>query len=244
MKTQTPTPPHSRPPSGKQPFTSAMREAPTPPLGIREQRRLGATKVVGPVRVAKGCTVATPPGLVLAGKKRHEVGEGMVRAREQMHAEAERLEKVEQERAEGRRSGIEGRTVDLICRELLADLEPVETSRAGAPPGGAPVATPAEQPVTAQTGTPTQPAAAVEARLAQAMQLIEKIETFLKGRRPALALSLGGELDARVEVERLGPGKIAIKIRGRKGPPSPELLGEIRDELRARGLQLGALSVG
>jgi hypothetical protein len=84
----------------------------------------------------------------------------------------------------------------------------------------------------------------VETKAAQAVALIEKIETFVKAnQRPALALTLNNTLGARVEIERIGPGEVALKLVGQRGPPSPEAVSRIREELLARGLKVAALSV-
>jgi hypothetical protein len=73
--------------------------------------------------------------------------------------------------------------------------------------------------------------------------LIERIETFVKSQRPAIAMTLNNSLGARVEIEKLGPGRIALRLVGQNGPPTPETVSRIREELRSRGLEVGALSV-
>ena len=60
---------------------------------------------------------------------------------------------------------------------------------------------------------------------------------------PGLALTLNNSLGAHVEIERIGPREIALRLVGHKGPPTAEAVSRIRDELRARGLKVGALSV-
>ena len=85
--------------------------------------------------------------------------------------------------------------------------------------------------------------AAPEAKAAQAMALIERIEVFVRSQRPGLALTLNNSLGAHVEIERIGPKEIALKLVGHRGPPSAEAVSRIREELRARGLKVGALSV-
>jgi hypothetical protein len=82
-----------------------------------------------------------------------------------------------------------------------------------------------------------------EAKAAQAVALIERIEVFVKSQRPGLALTLNNSLGAHVEIERIGPKEIALKLVGHKGPPTAEAVSRIREELRARGLKVGALSV-
>jgi hypothetical protein len=84
-------------------------------------------------------------------------------------------------------------------------------------------------------------APASEARVQAAVELIEKIEVFVKSQRPALAMRLGGALEATVEVERTGTREVALRIQGRRGPLPSEDVARIRDALAARGLKLSAL---
>ncbi|MCU0698250.1 MAG: hypothetical protein MUC96_17225 [Myxococcaceae bacterium] len=145
------------------------------------------------------------------------------------------------------------RVIDLIVKELVSEFEPKASTKLGNPlqPVAAPdVPFPVEARAT-QTSTsapsasgPTSTSATPEAKAAQAVALIERIETFVKSTRPALAMTLNNSLGARVEIEKLGPGRIALKLVGQNGPPTPETVSRIRDELRARGLEVGALSVG
>ncbi len=121
------------------------------------------------------------------------------------------------------------RLIELIVRELT-----VEASRPGAPGpsalGGPPPPTPRE---------PAVP----QGRAQQVAALIETIERFVRSQRPGLALTLHDGFAARVELERIGPREVAVKLIGRHGPPAPEAVSRVRDELRARGLKVGALSV-
>jgi Insertion element 4 transposase N-terminal len=67
--------------------------------------------------------------------------------------------------------------------------------------------------------------------------------TIRRRRLPAEQGGLAGGLGARVEIERLGPKEVAVKVQGRRGPPSPEEVTQIRQEIRAKGLRLSALLV-
>ncbi|MDX2011849.1 MAG: hypothetical protein SFW67_16770 [Myxococcaceae bacterium] len=145
------------------------------------------------------------------------------------------------------------RVIDLIVKELVSEFEPKASSKLGNPlqPVTAPdVPFPLEGRATlTATAAPSASSApsmsaTPEAKAAQAVALIERIETFVKSTRPALAMTLNNSLGARVEIEKLGPGRIALKLVGQNGPPTPETVSRIRDELRARGLEVGALSVG
>lgn len=83
----------------------------------------------------------------------------------------------------------------------------------------------------------------VQTRAAQAVALIEHIELFVKSQRPGLALTLNNSLGAHVQIQRVGPREIALKLVGHAGPPTAEAVARIREELRARGLKLSALCV-
>ena len=80
-------------------------------------------------------------------------------------------------------------------------------------------------------------------RVQGALQLVERIEVFLRYGRPQLALSVGGLLRAEVLLERTGPLEVAVTIRGRNGPPPPHELARIREGLRHRGLRLSSLAI-
>jgi|GEM_PF-5942241 len=75
------------------------------------------------------------------------------------------------------------------------------------------------------------------------MALIEKVEVFVRSNRPTLSLSLGGTLSGQMEIEKVGPGKVALTLRGsgRKDPGAPE---RIRQALAARGLTVTRMRIG
>lgn len=133
---------------------------------------------------------------------------------------------------------VDARVLALIVKELESafDGEPPHVERAANSDGKA-------QPFRADAPPAPVKSAEAPARAEQAVALIERIETFVRSSRPALALTLNNSLGARVEIERLGPGQVALKLIGQKGPPSADAVSRIREELRARGLKVGALSV-
>jgi hypothetical protein len=171
-----------------------------------------------------------------------------------MNTEAQRLRATRTEAQSVSQERTEHRVSELISRELARELHaepaPAPASRT-APPLAEPArgATPMEG--LALTGearlTPgiasTAPAQAPSAQLQvqAAMELIEKIELFVRSQRPALRMSLGGPLAATVEVERTGPREVALRIQGHEGPLAREALARIRDGLEARGLRLRSL---
>lgn len=167
-------------------------------------------------------------------------------ARAAGHAEAARLGAVRSEGLAVAEGAVEGRLehvgqqatgtaerlIDLIVRELateaprtpVAPVPAVETSAPASSGAGAALAP-------------------ERSRASQAAALIERVETFLRSGRQGLALTLNNALAARVEVERVGPREVAVKLVGRDGPPTPEAVSRVREQLRARGLRVAALSV-
>jgi hypothetical protein len=135
----------------------------------------------------------------------------------------------------------EAKIIEFILRELKGEAanstgEPI-TERAT-------ISELTTQPAPALNATKPQTMPDTEAtRATQAVALIERIETFVKSQRPALALTLNNSLGAHVEIERIGPREVALKLVGHRGPPSADTVSRIRDELRARGIKVGALSV-
>lgn len=182
-------------------------------------------------------------------------------ARGRVDAEARRLEEVRgdhqaraSEATANRHSEITAlklhrkeRLVELITSELVAAFDDGSTTAANDLPSKAVI--PPTSPTDASTAKTQGPSTAElqkasGERAAQAVALIERIELFVKAaKRPALELTLNNSLGARVEIERLGPGEVAIKLVGQRGPPSPDTVSRIRDELRARGLKVAAMSV-
>jgi hypothetical protein len=172
-----------------------------------------------------------------------------------MHAEAQRLGTVRGEASAQAQERTEHRLGDLIARELSREpraVPPLPSSE-GRPPGPdmgrslAGTEPPAPEPrgaaaLTGGAGAASAGGEAVPAvRAEAALELIERIEVFVKSQRPALSLSLRGTLDATVELERTGPREVALRIQGHKGPVPVEDLARLRDALEARGLRLCAL---
>lgn len=138
------------------------------------------------------------------------------------------------------------RLVDLICQELKSELGG-ELRASNSDRQQQPIQA-AQPPSHNHDVTPLTQAAATmkdeaKVKAASAVELIEKIEAFVKSQRPGLALTLDSSLGVRVEIERLGPKEVALRVVGANGPPAPEDIGRIREEMRARGLKVGALSV-
>ncbi len=180
--------------------------------------------------------------------------ENLGQARAHMNVEVSRLGEVRQEGHAQVESGMKGRMLELIAKELAAEMprgpqppptgQPQGPLRDDAPRTSAPKDTGAVGEVAGrEPERPPEVDQQRELKAKAAVALVERIETFVRSQRPALALTVGGGLDARVEVERTGRNEVALKITGTRGPPSPEDLTRIRDEMQARGLRLSAISV-
>jgi hypothetical protein len=201
----------------------------------------GAQVAAGPVRLVAGGTFASAEHL------------GQVRQR--LHQEGHRLGEVRSESHQVNQERVEQRVADLLSRELARE------QRAESAPRSAPTLPSAEGPAAPSSsaretsssgeepraGGPGEASPAAgdttspEARIQAAMELVERIEVFVKSQRPALAMRLGGALEATVEVERTGVGEVAVHIQGHRGPLRSEDLARIREALEARGLRLRTL---
>jgi hypothetical protein len=228
--------------TSKQPFKQLLAEARTELKKDPAPAALKAPVVRAPVVKA---TVAATTSKSIA-----QTTQTLTHARAQANSEAQRLgvarsEAVEvsksltQVRAE-RNEVIEERGVARILDFIAKEFTPDTTARTTFPE--APIASvhhlhPAAQ-VAAKIDT-TPP----EAKAAQAVALIERIEVFVRSQRPGLALTLNNSLGASAEIERIGPKEIALKLVGHRGPPTAEAVSRIREELQARGLKVVALSV-
>ncbi len=143
---------------------------------------------------------------------------------------------------------LDGRLLDLICKELVIEFTEAPKSRAAnqdVPPPTPTVGTATFNANSAKP-SPVEGARPIDGsvRAAQAVELIEKIETFIKdSRTPSIALTLNNSLGARVEIERVGPREVALKVIGHRGPPRAEDISRIREEMAAHGLKVCALSV-
>jgi hypothetical protein len=216
--------------SPTQPFKKLLNEAtaelkgPTPtvraPVQVIPRAAVKSAVVAATTTSAQTLTRARTAAHVEAERLTH------VRAETQQHAQAATQSRADQQET------LREKTVDRILEIIAREFSPE-----GTPPGA-----PALQPQPAVT-PPVHAEVSNETQAAQAVALIERIEVFVKSQRPGLALTLNNSLGAHVEIERIGPKEIALKIVGHRGPPSAEAVGRIRDELRARGLKVGALSV-
>jgi hypothetical protein len=219
-------------------------------LALPKPASLAGGKVIPPPLPAtyvSRATVAAQPQVFrhLAAMGAHVA---LADARVSANAEAERLGTVRSQH-HTTEHGLSVRTDDvqqptnLDSKFLKLLLTELEAGFAAAPTPASPT-TPPPLPSGpgALTGAPPV-SETPQQRAQQAVALIERIERFVKSGRPVLALSLGNSLGARVEIERVGPKAIALKLVGQGGPPPPEAVARIREALTSRGLTVRALSV-
>lgn len=221
-----------------------------------------------PAPAARGGQAARPPVMPTRGATGTEATAGLARTpprgafasaehlgqvRQGLNTEAHRLRDTRGEAHQTHQERVQQRVTDLISRELAREPRPEPLApRAPSPSPGpeSPTPPPSVEALSAAGGAPTSGPGGVntpavdaptpEARVQAAVELIEKIDVFVKSQRPALAMRLGGALEATVEVERTGPREVALRIQGRRGPLPSEDLARIRDALAARGLKLSA----
>lgn len=226
LKQQPPPLPKSRPVAPLPPGfykrslpSEAPRQAPVAVAAKGMQQVLATQKTVGTLTAARTAAHQGVAELQHARGAHHEVAE----------------------------KRLKGRVVDLICNELVAQFNDEGPKPKGAHQELAPPTLIANLPsALAPEVRPVGNSRPVDGatRASQAVELIEKIESFLKNARtPCLCLTLNNSLGSTVEIERIGPREVALKLTGHKGPPSAEDISRIRDEMTARGLKVCALSV-
>ncbi|MET0406105.1 MAG: hypothetical protein ABW123_27050, partial [Cystobacter sp.] len=240
---RNPAPPRSTP--ERERFQELLKKAPPEPLkrappgapvarapGARARGQVGARAASGPAPLATRSTLARAEHL------------GVVR--QGMSAEIHRLREVRGEAHQSHQERTEQRLTALIARELRREASAEPGPGAGPPPSGRgepSLVEPTQAPALLQGGrmeggpaavTGARASEPVEARVQATLELIEKIEVFVRAQRPALALRLGGALDATVEVERTGARQVALRIQGHRGPLPPEDLTRLREALEAR----------
>lgn len=259
-RTESSTPTRQRPDGER--FQRALQEAapkrpaPSTPKPVTLDTR--------PTRTA---TLRTPPGAVGSGTARTtstllatsrvalSSPERLAVTRQAMHAESSRLGSVRGEAQTASQERTEHRLTDLLSREFAR--EPRAPFPPRSPCGTEPSAAPQDSHRTSKgvegigpegrssaTGGAARSEVAPTSRVDSALELIERIEVFVKSQRPALSLSVRGTLDATVEVERTGPREVRLHIQGHHGPVPTEQVTRLRDALEARGLKLHSLRAG
>jgi hypothetical protein len=206
------------------------RKAPAPPRRPR---------TVTPARAPRGDTRAARAPGELRGQARREMD---VSARQRLDEG-----RTASAQATGR---LEARTAELL-RAALRTEETARTEHAARVcPASADALVPHSKdaaPTTpGVTAAPGAPAAAsrpgAEARVERALALVERIERFVRSGRPSLALTLRGSVPGRLEVQRVAPGAVALRLSSAR-PPSASELGELRQALEARGLSVRILEL-
>jgi hypothetical protein len=240
----------ARPASEKERFQEVLKKSP-PEAAAKVPLRGGqATRPsVSTLRGATGTLTAT--GLARTPQRGAFAStEHLGLVRQGLNAEAHRLRDVRGDAHQTNQERVQQRVTDLIARELAREprAEPVSPRSAPPSPGPeTPASLPSVEAVAAAgsarpggAGGAAMETPSPELRVQAALELIEQIEVFVKSQRPALAMRLGGALDATVEVERTGEREVSLRIQGRRGRLPQKDLARIRDELSARGLKLSA----
>lgn len=164
----------------------------------------------------------------------------LTEVRQLSHHHAQRLAAERADAMERRGERLDARQIDLICKELLTGAaNDAQSERApGVPPP------PHLEPL--KPGPPFEGdiVRLAAARARAAIELARRIEVFLGAHGPALELPLNDVLGARVHIERIGFNEVALVLKGDKGPPKAEAVSRIRESLQARGIKVGALTIG
>jgi hypothetical protein len=196
-------------------FREALRKACTPPTSAQPHTGLSS--------------------LQDAARAHHKWEETLQTARVDVNDTAQRIETAR----------YDNELVDLVCRELRIAFEE-EPLLGGDPaperPEEVPFFTPSAE--VTRVGFSIGTAAKPLTRASAALALVSRIEVFLRGMLPRISLTLNNALGATVDIERMGPKAVAVRIKGPHGPPKPEEVNRLREELGNRGLKLLALSVG
>lgn len=217
LRGRPPAPPGRAPPSPSprpQPSSSPRRAAPHP---TRAAPRLAQQVTQGRVAAAD----------------RSARGQKEIRAGHD--ATAKNLE-VRRAEPDARAAFFEGARPERVLERLAQELQREERG----PPGPAPLPVAGPGP---QGSGEASPAAAPSSRVESALALVQRIEVWMKGSRPALTLGVGGALKAEVTVVRTGPGQISLSIKGDRGPPSSGEVRAVREALEQRGLKLTSVRI-
>ena len=244
----------ARPASDKGRFQEVLKKT-GPEVAKAPALTRGGQVARPPVTPARGATgtVATT-GLARTPQRGAFASvENLGQVRQGMTAEAHRLRDARGDSHQTHQEWVQQRVTDLLSRELSREPRPEPAAPRTPSPSSGPETSappPSGEALSAAGGAhpgdpggisaPAVDAPNPEARVQAAVELIEKIEVFVKSQRPALAMRLGGALEATVEVERTGTREVALRIQGKRGPLPQEDLARIRDALAARGLKLSA----
>ncbi|MDQ3265815.1 MAG: hypothetical protein M3Y59_19530 [Myxococcota bacterium] len=233
-------PENDRSPAPKQSFQEALhRPEQKKPLPAVQGQGPGQGKEARPQPVATGLRAHSAAVQILAaGDRTHRA---LKEARGKHEATAETLVTRREELGGRVQRGAEERILERL--KLEADPERTPSAAPAEPPRGTP---PTEgrngaQAVGERGPAPLQAPAGTSAT--SAVELVQKIEVWVKSSRPTLALTVGGPLAAEVTVERTGPGRVSLALRGNHGPPSHSDVRAVRDALEARGLRLTSVRI-
>lgn len=170
----------------------------------------------------------------------------------EMHREGDRLEATAEGTRHQRRELESERGQALERRELRVDVAEKRAVPSGADrerprgeeraePSGQPLPTTATSGQVAPAAPPTPPEGV---NLASALELVERIDAFVRSQRPGLALTVKGALEGRVEIERVGQNEVSVTLKTHSGAASLTEMARVRDALAERGLKIRQLRIG
>lgn len=168
----------------------------------------------------------------------NKVAEGLHSARSEMHHEVSRLADVRAEAGFTQEQKVEGRVLDLIVNELAHEFRlPVANDLVATQPmTRAEIANVLGGPIKEQSVQNVP-------RVEDIAALVDQIRVFMKNNRPAMAVSVGGTLNAHVEIEKTGPKLVALKVIGRGALPKTYDINKIREGLAEKGIKVSVVEV-
>ncbi|MBX7115323.1 MAG: hypothetical protein K1X64_13420 [Myxococcaceae bacterium] len=138
----------------------------------------------------------------------------------------------------------ENELVDIVCRELRIAFDEPSAAASSPATDALPFVMPQDagvEPLRMSSHGKAEKQAASNAEAAIA--LVSRIEVFLRGMLPRISMTLNNSLGATVDIERMGPRAVSVRLKGKNGPPKPEEVSRLRDAMGERGLKLMSLSV-
>lgn len=200
-----------------------------PPLPSRLPRSTGTSTSLAP-----GHSAAFSEARAHA----HRVVEVRSQARLGMEQKVEKAQEVRTDGVCQHEHKTEAKVLELIARELKED-KPEPVKEVGVESKAATV-THFQRPTSAAAQSGESKA---DSKVGGIMELVERIRVFERAGRPAMAFTVGGSLDAHVEIERAGPKLVTLKLVGKSKVPSAAKLNELRDELGRRGIKVASMSI-
>lgn len=209
-------------------------DAATP--GVKSALKAFVKPAAGPLALGQTKTVFAE-----ARAHANRIADVRATARVAMEAKVEKAQEVRVDGVTQKDQKTEQKVLELIGRELRDDRTDGQKEPAAMELKAAQIIH-FQAPKNDATGAAATDEAK-DAKINGILELVEKIRVFERQGRPAMAMSVGGSLDAHVEIERAGPKLVSLKLVGKNKIPSTAKLNELRDELSKRGIKVASLSV-